>query len=212
VVTDTDGPISSALRDWNTRRARALDEIEQAHRVVVSLDPGQGQPYAIRQIHQAYTVLLASQFQGFCRDLHSECRPFLLAAVPYQALKKACEQYFTRERKLDEGNANLSNINVDFSRFGLVFWDEVKKQDWRNRKRGVLLEALVLWRNAIAHHDFETTEKCKKQAKELGIELKEESLELEMVRSWRAACDGLAVSFDEVMRKHIESVVGRSPW
>ncbi len=28
--------------------------------------------YATRQLNHAYTVVLAAQFQGFCRDLHSE--------------------------------------------------------------------------------------------------------------------------------------------
>jgi len=29
---------------------------------------------------------------------------------------------------------------------------------------------------------------------------------------WRRACDRLATAFDDVMRQHIESIVGASPW
>ena len=53
-----------------TSRRRALDEIEAAHASVGGTGPGRR--YATQQINQAYAVLLASQFQGYCRDLHTE--------------------------------------------------------------------------------------------------------------------------------------------
>jgi hypothetical protein len=39
---------------------------------------------------------------------------------------------FTRDRKLDKGNANPGNLGNDFNRLGLEFWDEVKKLGTRN--------------------------------------------------------------------------------
>ena len=67
---------SVALHHWLTARASALDEIEQAHRSVGGT--GRGRRYATQQINQAYAVLLSSQFQGFCRNLHEECADYLV--------------------------------------------------------------------------------------------------------------------------------------
>jgi hypothetical protein len=33
-----------------------------------------------------------------------------------------------------------------------------------------------------------------------------------MVTQWRTACDGLAQSLDEIMRRHLQSLIGASPW
>ena len=62
---------SNAVQQWQTIRAAALDEIEAAHAAIEGIGPGRR--YATQQINQAYVMLLSSQFQGFCRDLHTEC-------------------------------------------------------------------------------------------------------------------------------------------
>src|SRR5579884_2178893 len=62
---------SAAFQEWSTVRAASLDEVENAHRSVGGTGPGRR--YATQQINQAYAVLLSSQFQAFCRDLHTEC-------------------------------------------------------------------------------------------------------------------------------------------
>src|ERR1051326_7716073 len=71
---------SIALQNWHTNRLRTLDEIEQAHRAVGGI--GRGRRYATQQINHAYTVLLSSQFQGFCRDLHTECIDAVVRVSP----------------------------------------------------------------------------------------------------------------------------------
>ena len=63
-------PSNSFLR-WRGQRARALNELENAHARVEGTD--RGRRYATQQINPAYAVLLTAQFQGFCRDLHDEC-------------------------------------------------------------------------------------------------------------------------------------------
>jgi hypothetical protein len=68
---------SAAFMRWNTTRLQALDELEQAHGAVGGT--GRGRRYATLQVNHAYAVLLSSQFQGFCRDLHSEAVEFLVA-------------------------------------------------------------------------------------------------------------------------------------
>ena len=70
---------SQSYREWLSTRAKALDEIEAAHASVGGTGPGRR--YATQQINQAYAVLVASQFQGFCRDLHTESVARLMAFI-----------------------------------------------------------------------------------------------------------------------------------
>src|SRR5580704_12662662 len=70
---------SLALQDWLAWRAATLDEIEHAHRSVGGTGPGRR--FLTQQINQAYAVLLSSQLQGFCRDLHMESADHLVATV-----------------------------------------------------------------------------------------------------------------------------------
>lgn len=82
---------SRALRNWQTRSRKVLDEVEAAHAVVGG---GRGaRAFARQQINQAYVVLLSSQFQRFCRDLHSDAVDYLAAQPALAAvapLLKAC--------------------------------------------------------------------------------------------------------------------------
>jgi hypothetical protein len=101
-------------------------------------------------------------------------------------------------RKLDVGNPNPGNIGSDFGRFGLKLWDEVYKVDARNRTRRNSLQSLNEWRNTIAHQD--------------SAILTTQPLHLRRVTDWRRVCENLAHGFDEVMRIHIGSITGSSPW
>jgi hypothetical protein len=107
---------------------------------------------------------------------------------------------FTRDRKLDKGNANPGNLGNDFNRLGLEFWDEVKTLNAKNSARNRALEMLNEWRNAIAHQHFDP---AKLGSSKLG---------LAQVRRWRKTCNRLARAFDLVMRNHIRSQTGSSPW
>src|SRR5258708_2890508 len=144
---------SQSLRKWLDVRVLELDEIENAHLSVGG--SGRGRRYATQQINHAYAMLLSSQFQGFCRDLHTECARHLVAAITPDGLQLAVRAAFLFDRKLDRGNPNAGDIGADFGRFGVAFWPEVKAQDRRNGSRARLLEELNLWRNAIAHQDFD---------------------------------------------------------
>ncbi len=189
---------STAILIWQTTRQSALDELESAHAGVGGVD--RGRRYATEQINHAYAVLLSAQFQGYCRDLYAECAVRLLDSVPKGLLKQTLRTAFERNLKLSYGNPNPGNIGADFGLFGLEFWLEVKAHDARNRLRSEKLEMLCKWRNAIAHQDFDVSK------------LKFATLGLNQVRVWRSCCNQLAKSFDEVMRNHLESVNGVSPW
>jgi hypothetical protein len=189
---------SRSLDNWRTARQSALNELESAHRSMGGT--GRGRRYATQQINQAYAVLLSSQFQGYCRDLHSECADCLVQSVPPGLLRTALRNVLVQGRKLDKGNPNPGNIGADYNKFGLPFWDEVRSLNLRNQARQNRLEELNDWRNAIAHQDFDPAV--------LGAT----ALRLQRVRGWRHACIQLANCFDEVMRSHIQTVNGTSPW
>jgi hypothetical protein len=191
---------SIAYEEWRSSRAKALNEIASGHAAVSGTR--RDRRFNTQQFNHAYAVLLAAQFQGFCRDLHSECIFHILARIaPPPALRKVMRAELTRGRLLDRGNAQPSGIGADFGRFDMAFWDEVKLYDSRNATRMNLLEDLNQWRNAIVHQDFDA-------AKFGGKTI----LRLEQVQRWRRACNRLARAFDGVMRRHLQTLTGSSPW
>jgi len=191
---------SRSLHHWLTDRAGALDEIEGAHRSVGGTGPGRR--YATQQINQAYVVLLASQFQAFCRDLHSECADYLVAPVADPDLRRMLLDNLILNRKLDRGNPNPGNLGADFGRFDLPFWPQVDAHRTQNPQRQLALEELNAWRNAIAHQDFAP----------IMLRAGRPVLHLAQVQAWRKACDGLAQSFDDVLGVHIQNLTGTLPW
>jgi hypothetical protein len=189
---------SNARRRWEGKQAADLDEIAQAHAAVGGT--ARGRRYATQQINQAYAVLLASQFQEFCRDLHSECVDHLAAGIP-PPLGPVVRTEFTWGRQLDRGNAQSASIGADFGRLGIHFWAEVRAVNPRNAERRALLDDLNVWRNAIVHRSFDPGK--------LGGTV---TLRLTQVRRWRQACSRLARAFDDVMRRHLLTLTGTSPW
>jgi hypothetical protein len=189
---------SRSLAVWRDTSAQALDEIEAAHRAVGGI--ARGRRYATQQINQAYAVLLSSQFQKYCRDLHSEAADHLAASVA-MPLRSIFRDQLTSNRKLDKGNPNSGNLGSDFGRFGMEFWTKVSRLDQRNKARKEQLEVLNEWRNAIAHQDFDPTK--------LGRRLE---LRLADVRRWRSACFALTDQFDYAVADYLAIILGRKPW
>ena len=190
---------SASFAYWRTTRATELDEIEAAHRRIGGT--GRGRRYATQQINHAYTMLLSSQFQGFCRDLHSEAVDHMVRCVRPKPFREVLRAEFTLHRKLDRGNPTPGNIGSDFNRLGLMFWDQVRAQSRRSAGRISQLEDLNAWRNAIAHQDFDPDV--------LGGTT---TLHLARVRRWRQACMGLAEVFDIVIGNHVFQMTGTQPW
>jgi hypothetical protein len=189
---------SIAWQEWDTTRSRALNDIEAAHHRVGGT--GRGRRFATEQINHVYAVLLASQFQGFCRDLHSECVACLVRAVAPALVQSVLRAEFLFNRSLDRGNANPSTIGSDFNRLGVEFWRQVYADRPHNERRKGLLEQLNQWRNAIAHHDFDPAT--------LGGTTR---LHLHQLRAWRRACNRLARSFDDVMQAYLTGITGFPP-
>src|SRR5437588_3715359 len=112
---------SVALLRWSADRNDELDELEAAHTSVGGTGPGRR--YATQQINRAYAVLLASQFQGFCRDLHTEAVDLLVLVIPPVGFRVAMREELLGNRQLDRGNAHQGSIGGDFGRLGIPgFW------------------------------------------------------------------------------------------
>jgi len=190
---------SVSLQTWMTTGMQALDQIENVHAQVGGAGPGRR--YATEQINRAYVMLLSSHFQEFCRKLHAECVEYLVGTIVIVPVRRVLQTIAGHNLRLDWGNPNAGNIGIDFNAFGITFWPDVKAYDRRKETRHKALETLNLWRNAFAHNDF--------SKKELGGR---KNVRLKEVKKWRSACNGLARSFDEVMRRHLRLWLGQSPW
>jgi len=191
--------VSLALRNWQTRSRKVLDEVEAAH---ASVGGRRGaRAFARQQINQAYVVLLSSQFQRFCRDLYDESADYLISRPEHAPLNPLLRGLLIRGRRLDRGNPNPANIGADFERLGVSFWDAVRSRSRRNAVRQRRLEELNTWRNAVAHQDF----------RDAGLGGRDH-VSLAQVRQWRSACNALAVEFDRVMELYLSGCSGDAPW
>ena len=190
---------SAALQTWLTDANGALDEIAAAH---VAVGGGaRGRRYATQEINHAYAVLLSSQFQRYCRDLHTESVAHVVNAVAPAALQPVVRARFLEGRKLDRGNPNPGNLGSDFGRLGFSFWTEVNARSPQNQGRKDKLEKLSVWRNAIAHQDLDPTVLDPPPPLRLGT-----------VKAWRSACSALAREFDKVLGAQLTVLVGQAPW
>jgi hypothetical protein len=188
---------SRALDQWTTTRALELDELVAAHHAVGGT--GRGRRYTTRQLNHAYLLAVAAQFQGFCRDLHSEAADEIVAVVEPAALAVQMRVLLTSNRQLDKGNATPGALGTDFQLLGLRLWPELYAGDQRNERRNAKLEELNQWRNAIAHDDF--------------TKIADGSvLVLKTVKDLRSACSGVARSMDSAVSRYVRLIVGKPPW
>lgn len=190
---------SASFGKWKAARARELDQLEAAH--VALGGTGRGRRYATQQVNQAYVVLLASHFQGFCRDLHTEAIDYFVDSIQPPSARPAVRTALTWRRSLDRGNPTPHNLAVDFNRFGMDFWPELYAVDSWAARRETALKDLNRWRNAIAHHDFDASKLAGRT-----------TVTLQMVRRWRSACNGLARSIDRVVGLRILHLTGVRTW
>ncbi len=190
-------PSNSLLR-WSGERTAALNEIEAAHAEVGGTE--RGRRYATQQINRVYAVLLSSEFQGFGRDLYSECVDHVIASAPAH-LQALVRTQFLWGQPFSRGNPQAGAIGSDFGRLGLPFWEDVYAVHAHNRRRRELLDELMVWRNAIAHNDFDP-----------AVFGPDPILHLPQVRRWRSALNGLCSGFDRVLRSHLTGILGAAPW
>jgi hypothetical protein len=136
---------------------------------------------------QGYVMLVSGHFQGFCRDLYTECAQLITAAVPV-GVRPTVQAQFAAELKLNVGNPTVESIRKDFERFGFLL--DLPAADAANPLRLTHLGHLNYWRHATAHQKATPP-----PAGVLSV------LTLPDIQAWRAACDGLAPSQDDIMHR-----------
>jgi hypothetical protein len=143
-------------------------------------------------------MLVSGHFQGFCRDLYTECAQLCTATVP-ASLRATVQAQFAAELKLSTANPTVENLRKDFERFGFVL--DLAAADPTNAVRITQLGHLNYWRNAVAHQ--------KATPPPPGVP---PALLLADVQAWRGACDGLARSLDAIMYQELSRILGAAPW
>lgn len=146
---------SAALRDWQSVRSHGLDNLMAVHTTVTG--GKQGRQWATEQLNHAVILRLASEFQGFSRDLHDEAITFILdiGVTANSAIETILRANLEFGRKLDQGNSNRSTLGNDFVRLGLPIVQEIKTSSAINQRRLDGLDRVNNARNATrsAHQD-----------------------------------------------------------
>lgn len=132
---------SSALSEWRTSRAAKIERLLTAHKAIGGSTPG-GR-WETAELNHAIILRLASEFQGFCRDLHDEAvRVVVSALVPDRPeLRQRLALPYLTMRKLDRGNATPDGLGNDFGLLGISLWADLeakhpqKASHWRQRLR-----------------------------------------------------------------------------
>jgi len=174
----------------------------EAHCVALFLPSGSGAApvpsLLAEESLQGYAMLVSGHFQGFCRDLYTECSHICVAAAVPAGLRPAVQAQFGAELKLNTGNPTVENIRKDFERFGFQLSLAI---DPANLLRITHLGQLNYWRNSAAHQ--------KTAPPPAGIP---SVLTLTDVQTWRTSCDGLATSLDDIMYHQLLHLLSVAPW
>jgi len=184
---------SRSLQHWRNDRQQRLTEVDLHCAALALLTP----PNVLlaEESLRGYVLLLSGHFQGFCRDLYTECAQTLLANVP-TVLHATGQAQFFAELKLNSHNPTIETIRKYFERFGFTL--DISA-DPANGLRMTHLGHLNKWRNAVAHQ-IPTTP--------AGIP----PLTLAEAQGWRSSCDGLATWLDTFMYNELQRILATAPW
>lgn len=187
---------SAAFTRWQNDRTPRLTEVDAHCAAVLALAPPN--PTFLDETLRGFVLHLSAHFQGFCRNLYTECSQIWIAAVPAR-LRATAQAQFAAQLALEKGNPTYDNIKKDFNRFGFRLHlpaAHPAAPQWLTD-----LGHLNDWRNKAAHQGT--------QPLASGVPA---VLTLATVRGWKAACDGLAASLDDVMSAELLRIMGVSPW
>jgi hypothetical protein len=191
---------SRALQEWRTTQRAELDQLDAVVRGVrVS------ERVLRQQLVDAYILLLAAQFQLYCRNLHGEAAGIATGHVQPARVREIMMGLFVGRRQLDRGNAHPAALTADFRLLDVDLWPELVQRDRRNHQRQRRLEQLNLWRNAIAHQSFQLTPGNTATAADSDRTLR-------WARVWRTNCSALAHQMDTIVRVSLTNLFGTRPW
>jgi hypothetical protein len=187
---------SAAFTRWQNDRIPRLNEVDAHCAAVHALVPPN--PTFLDEPLRGYVLHLSAHFQGFCRDLYTECAQIWIAGIPagFQATAQA---QFSAHLALEKGTPSYDNIKRDFNRFGFLL--NLQAAHAMGPQRVTDLGHLNDWRNKAAHQGIQP----------LGGGVPP-TLSLAIIQGWRASCDGLATSLDDIMRAELLRIMGVAPW
>jgi hypothetical protein len=184
---------SAALLQWQNDRMPRLAEVDA--QCAASLALVTANTRLVEENLRGYVLLLSAHFQGFCRDLYAECAQIIVSKVRPR-LQAIIQFQFMAHCKIDHGNPNLQNLREDFERFDFTL--DVPAADPANVACLAHLGMLNKWRNMAAHHG--------------KIPGGTPPLDYPSLQLWRASCDGLAMSLDDIMYNELRRILRRTPW
>ena len=187
---------SAAFTRWQNDRTPRLNEVDAHCAAVLALVPAN--PTFLDETLRGFVLHLSAHFQGFCRDLYTECSQIWIAAIPAGFQATAQAQFFA-QLALEKGNPSHDDIKRDFSRFGFLL--NLPAAHPAGTQQLTDLGHLNDWRNKAAHQGTQP----------LGGGVPA-ALTLPIVQGWRASCDGLATSLDGIMRVEMLRIMGVAPW
>jgi len=194
---------SGAHESWTTARRARLDELYAAHSAVGGTGPGRRT--ATEQLNWALALRLASEFQGYVRDLHDEATDVLVARAHAltPSFESVLRNLLTLNRQLETRNATSSTLQQDFARFGFKILDDVRSRYIRGESWLRHLEQINLARNGIAHSD----------PVKIATAAGKSALRLTHVKRWDSAVRALADALDRIAASRLAELTGGgSPW
>lgn len=186
---------SQSLKTWKEDRLFRLEEFDS------QFATSNFSPTLLDETLRAYVMLLIAHFQGFCRDLYTECTQRFASSIPAKigmVMQVQCES----NRRLESTNPTYRTIENDFDRFGIRLANALVPDPATrsaNDRRKTHIEQMVTWRNYCAHYNP-------------SAPAQHGSFDLVSVREWKDSCDGFAVELDRIMGEHLQSQLGDSPW
>jgi hypothetical protein len=184
---------SQALQEWNATRCSKLDKLDA--QCVLSASAVPPDPDLVSEQLRAFVTLLSAHFQGFCRDLYTEAGFIVVQRLRQVGLKPIVQAQITAGLKLAHGNPTLSNLTVDFARFGIVKLNTVVGTDTVATQHKQRLEAMNDCRNKCAHGEPTIPE-----------------LSLANIRNWRQSCDWLASRLNTIVYDRLWAAFRTVPW
>jgi hypothetical protein len=190
---------SVALGEWAGVRASRLDQL------VAARQAARGGRYPTQALNWSLVLVLASEFQGFSRELHGEAANVLAAAMA-----RGNSNYFTlirnnlvAKRALDRVNASSDALHEDFDRLGLDIWRDIASNVKSGARWNEQLKRLNRARNAIAHNNMGVLQKLRTE----GYPITSATVD-----SWRSSCNGISGQLDALLTQKLTTLTGARPW
>ena len=187
---------SAALTRWQVDRMSRLNEVEAHVAYVLALGPPN--PTFLDESLRGFVLHLSAHFQGFCRNLYTECSQIWIGAIP-PAFQATAQYQFSAQLALEKGNPSYENIKRDFNRFGFLL--DLQGAHAIGPRQVTDLGHMNEWRNKAAHQGI--------QSLGGGVPV---TLTVPIIQGWKASCDGLAISLDSIMRSELLRIMGVVPW